>query len=92
MRYGSDFNTNGRSVQLDGEAYFEITRDSLKPFIVKSKRLDIKVLGTSFNVKAYGMDETTDVTLVSGKVNVSLRDEVAPCGRCDLDSKPETKL
>lgn len=58
LRYGSDFNTNGRSVQLDGEAYFEITRDSLKPFIVKSKRLDIKVLGTSFNVKAYGMDET----------------------------------
>lgn len=38
------------------------------------------------------MDETTDVTLVSGKVNVSLRDEVAHAGRCDLDSKPETKL
>lgn len=56
LRYGSDFNTNGRSVQLDGEAYFEITRDSLKPFIVKSKKLDIKVLGTRFNVKAYGND------------------------------------
>ena len=90
LRYGSDFNTNGRSVQLDGEAYFEITRDSLKPFIVKSKRLDIKVLGTSFNVKAYGMDETTDVTLVSGKVNVSLRDEVAHAG--DVTLTPNRKL
>ena len=90
LRYGSDFNTNGRSVQLDGEAYFEITRDSLKPFIVKSKRLDIKVLGTSVNVKAYGMDETTDVTLVSGKVNVSLRDEVAHAG--DVTLTPNRKL
>ena len=90
LRYGSDFNTNGRSVQLDGEAYFEITRDSLKPFIVKSKKLDIKVLGTRFNVKAYGMDEMTDVTLVSGKVNVSLRDEVAHAG--DVTLTPNRKL
>ena len=90
LRYGSDFNTSGRSVQLDGEAYFEITRDSLKPFIVKSKKLDIKVLGTSFNVKAYGMDEMTDVTLVSGKVNVSLRDEVAHAG--DVTLTPNRKL
>ena len=82
--------TSGRSVQLDGEAYFEITRDSLKPFIVKSKKLDIKVLGTSFNVKAYGMDEMTDVTLVSGKVNVSLRDEVAHAG--DVTLTPNRKL
>ena len=67
LRYGSDFNTNGRSVQLDGEAYFE-----------------------SFNVKAYGMDETTDVTLVSGKVNVSLRDEVAHAG--DVTLTPNRKL
>ena len=79
-----------RSVQLDGEAYFEITRDSLKPFIVKSKKLDIKVLGTRFNVKAYGMDEMTDVTLVSGKVNVSLRDEVAHAG--DVTLTPNRKL
>ncbi len=90
LRYGNDFNTDGRCVQLDGEAYFEVARDSLKPFVVKSKKLDIKVLGTSFNVKAYGKDEVTDVTLVSGKVNVSLRDEVAHAG--DVTLTPNRKL
>ncbi|MDD2952125.1 MAG: FecR domain-containing protein [Parabacteroides sp.] len=90
LRYGSDFNRDGRSVQLDGEAYFEVTRDSLKPFIVRSEKLDIKVLGTSFNVKAYGVDEMTDVTLVSGKVNVSLRDEVVHAG--DVTLTPNRKL
>lgn len=90
LRYGSDFNTDGRSVQLDGEAYFEVTRDSLKPFIVKSKKLDIEVIGTSFNVKAYGLDEMTDVTLISGKVNVSLRDDVVHAG--DVTLTPNRKL
>lgn len=90
LRYGRDFNTSGRSVRLDGEAYFEVTRDSLKPFVVKSEELDIKVLGTCFNVKAYGADEMTDVTLVSGRVNVSLRDEVAHTG--DVTLTPNRKL
>lgn len=84
LRYANNFNEDGRKVQLDGEAYFEVTPDSLKPFVVKSKRLDIKVLGTSFNVKAYGQDEITDVTLVEGKVNVSLRDNTSPTGEVTL--------
>lgn len=74
LKYATDFNKRNREIQLDGEAYFEVTRDSLKPFVVKSQKLAIKVLGTRFNVKAYQTDEVTDVTLVAGKVNVSMND------------------
>ena len=47
----------------------------MRPFVVKSGKLDIRVLGTCFNVKAYDNEETIDVALVSGKVNVHLDDD-----------------
>lgn len=84
LRYGNDFNERGREIQLDGEAYFEVTRDSLKPFVVKSRQLAIKVLGTRFNVKAYQADEVTDVTLVAGKVNVRMNDQAKHSGEVTL--------
>lgn len=74
LKYNMDFNKQAREVSLTGEAYFEVTKDSVRPFIVKSGKLDIKVLGTSFNVKAYENEETIDVALVSGKVNIHLTD------------------
>lgn len=70
LKYKSDFNQTDRRVELTGEAYFEIRKDTLKPFIVCSDKLDVRVLGTSFNVKAYKNEETIDVVLVSGKVDV----------------------
>ena len=90
LRYSGDFSDDNRRVQLDGEAYFEVTPDSLSPFLVQSKRLDIRVLGTSFNVKAYGADETTDVTLLTGRVNVSLRGEGG--GKHDVLLLPDKRL
>lgn len=74
LRYSLDFNKKNREVLLTGEAFFEVAKDSLHPFVVKSGKLDIKVLGTRFNVKAYDNEETIDVALVSGKVNVRLAD------------------
>lgn len=70
LRYSDNLSTNRREVMLEGEAYFEVTRDSLKPFIVKSGNLDVKVIGTSFNVKAYNDEETIDVVLLTGKIEV----------------------
>lgn len=61
-----------RKAMLDGEAYFEVTRDTLHPFIVQTKALSVKVLGTKFNVKAYSRDESENVSLLSGRVNVSV--------------------
>lgn len=72
LKYNMDFNKQNREVLLTGEAYFEVAKDSLCPFVVKSGNLNIKVLGTSFNVKAYENEETIDVALVTGKVNIYL--------------------
>lgn len=75
LRYSKDFNRKNREILLDGEAYFEVTRDTQKPFIVRSEALSVRVMGTSFNVKAYKEDHTIDVGLVSGKVNVCFQND-----------------
>lgn len=75
LKYNLNFNKQTREVSLAGEAYFEVAKDSLRPFVVKSGTLNVKVLGTSFNVKAYENEETIDVALVTGKVNISLTDD-----------------
>ncbi len=72
LKYHEDADLNIREIALEGEAYFEVATDSLKPFIVKTQGLDIKVLGTSFNVRSYMDNEEVDIVLVSGKVNISM--------------------
>ncbi|WP_114750430.1 FecR family protein [Pleomorphovibrio marinus] len=62
--------SQGREVKLRGEAFFEIAKDSLNPFVVKSGRLSTTALGTSFNVQAYEEDPAVKVTLATGKVSV----------------------
>lgn len=61
--------SDGRQVYLEGEAFFDVKKDSLRPFTVYSGRLATTALGTSFNINAYGSEEE-EVVLVSGKVNV----------------------
>lgn len=63
------FQGDSREVVLGGEAYFNVTK-SLVPFIVKTSEMDIKVLGTSFNVSVYEDDGTATATLISGSVEV----------------------
>lgn len=58
------------SLQLKGEAYFDIMKDSVRPFIIKTKTAEIKVLGTSFNVKEEPSANLTEVYVESGKVQV----------------------
>lgn len=69
LRYPSYFEGKDRNVELEGEAYFEVTKNE-KPFIVHTSNLDIKVLGTSFNISAYEEDSQVNATLVNGKVQV----------------------
>lgn len=64
-----------RQVFVKGEAYFEVTKDSLHPFIVNADQLNVKVLGTKFNVHAYGEDNTAEVVLVEGAVGLSTEKE-----------------
>ncbi len=65
------FNGDTREVELSGEAFFDIARDPEKPFIIKSGDLSIKVLGTSFNVRAYPEDNEISVAVAEGKVSLS---------------------
>lgn len=71
LSYPSQFSGRTRSVVLNGEAFFEVTENKNKPFIVNTDNdIKIKVLGTSFNVKSYPDDENVEAILVSGKVRV----------------------
>ena len=65
------FVENTREVTLTGEAFFEVAENQERPFIVHTDHLDIKVLGTSFNVKAYDTEEKIKVAVATGKVAVS---------------------
>jgi len=68
----SYFEASPREIYLEGEAYFEVAKDKKHPFIVSTKdKLNVKALGTSFNVKAYTKTDLTETILFTGKVEVS---------------------
>ncbi len=65
----ADFNDETRTVTLQGEAYFDVKRDETRPFVIKANGTEVRVLGTSFNVRAY--DKRVSVAVTSGKVQFS---------------------
>ena len=71
----ADFGQKDRRLQLDGEAYFDVVHNPSKPFIVETPRMDVKVLGTAFNVKAYQADDLFETSLIRGSVELSLKKE-----------------
>lgn len=83
LSYPDKFETESRTVILNGEAFFEVKKNQHRPFFVKTKDITIRVLGTKFNVKSYPDEITTETTLVSGKVEI-LRNS-------DLEQKNNTK-
>ncbi len=72
LQYPVVFSGDTREVYLEGEAYFEVRRDSSRPFIVHAGQQKVTVLGTSFGITCYGNEVNDYTTLVSGKVNVEL--------------------
>ena len=73
LRYPVVFMGEERKVEMEGEVYFEVAKNREKPFIVTVNGVDIRVLGTSFNVSAYQEEVVT--TLVEGKVQLKRGDE-----------------
>ena len=71
LSYGSRFNQKERVLSLDGEAYFEVTPDKDRPFIVETDELAVRALGTSFNVKSYEEEKDVSTVLMTGKVEVT---------------------
>lgn len=68
--YPAVFDRKKREIYVDGEAFLEVSRDENCPFIVKTKDLNVEVLGTSFNIMAYENDSIQNIVLVSGSVKV----------------------
>lgn len=64
------FEGNRREVHLDGEAYFEVTKNKNQPFIVSTRNIDVEVLGTKFNLSAYQSDNFSETVLLEGAVKV----------------------
>lgn len=77
IKYPTQFNGDQRVVELEGEAYFEVAKDKSKPFIVKSDKQTIEVLGTHFNVHAYNNEAAVKTTLLEGSVAVSSKNQKA---------------
>lgn len=71
ISYGSDFTTN-RKLNVQGEVYLDVQKDSIHPFVVRTNHLEVRVLGTAFNVTDYAKDSETSVVLVRGSVDVKV--------------------
>ncbi|MBX2843974.1 MAG: FecR domain-containing protein [Flammeovirgaceae bacterium] len=69
--FPSSFDANIREVYLEGEAFFDVSRDENRPFIIHTGKVKTTVLGTSFNIKAFPEDESVQVAVASGKVAVA---------------------
>ncbi|MDR2816037.1 MAG: DUF4974 domain-containing protein, partial [Proteiniphilum sp.] len=71
ITYDNTYNKKDRVVYLQGEAYFEVSKDQKRPFIVKMNEISVEALGTSFNVKAYPEDNYIVATLIEGSIRIS---------------------
>ncbi|WP_293713657.1 FecR domain-containing protein [uncultured Parabacteroides sp.] len=70
LSYNYQYSTRDRVVNLEGEAFFDVKKDTQYPFIVKAGEVDVKVHGTAFNVSAYADEENIMVALLRGKVSL----------------------
>jgi transmembrane sensor len=73
LEYAADFSGAAREVRLSGEAFFEVRKDPAHPFTVLSAESRTRVLGTSFNVRAYPAEDSVEVSVVTGKVAFASR-------------------
>ena len=71
LTYDSLYGSRLREVTLSGEAYFDVVRNPKKPFIIHTGRINIKVLGTIFNVKSYPGEKTVETSLIKGSIEVT---------------------
>ncbi len=70
LSYAGDFKSSAREVYLKGEGFFDVVKENNHPFIVHANSVDIKVLGTAFNLKSYAEDNRVEATLIRGLIQV----------------------
>jgi ferric-dicitrate binding protein FerR (iron transport regulator) len=74
MYYNNDYGIKIREVNLSGEAYFDVVKNAEKPFIIHAGKINIKVLGTAFNVNCYPEEKNTVTSLLRGSLEVTMKD------------------
>lgn len=72
ISYKNNFLGDIREVTLSGEAFFDVVKDKTRPFIIHTGSIDLKVLGTAFNVRSYPNEKTTETSLIRGSVEILL--------------------
>lgn len=72
ITYNENFQGSIREVELTGEAFFDVVRDETRPFIIHTSAIDVKVLGTAFNVRSYAEEKNTETSLIRGSVEITL--------------------
>ncbi|MBA4168089.1 MAG: FecR domain-containing protein, partial [Chitinophagaceae bacterium] len=72
LAYSNDFGKDSRRVKLYGEAFFDVKADPEHPFFVTTSTINIRVLGTRFNVRSYPLDKSTQTTLVHGRIELTV--------------------
>lgn len=87
MTYDKEYGVNLREINLTGEAYFDVIKDPKKPFIIHTGKINIKVLGTAFNVRCYPDEKNTETSLVRGSLEVTMKE-----GMEKIILKPNEKL
>lgn len=90
--FPSEFHAQTREVQLKGEAFFQVAKNQDKPFIVHTSLMDIRVLGTSFNVSSYAEDKIIHTTLIKGVVSIERKGSkqlIRPSERYVYDKETE---
>jgi len=100
IKYPGTFSKNQRDVYLEGEAFFEVSKNPHQPFVVHTTGISVKVLGTKFNVKAYPDEDNVETSLFEGKISLLMTNpwskemavkEVRP-GQSLLYSKADREL
>ena len=77
LTYDNNFSKNSRNVKLEGEAFFDVTKDEKKAFNVQMDEISVQVLGTKFNARNYKQEENEEVVLIQGSVKI-LGDGISP--------------
>ncbi|MDR1402864.1 MAG: FecR domain-containing protein [Tannerellaceae bacterium] len=81
----ADFNRRDRALTLEGEAYFDVTHNPEKPFIVTCEQISVRVLGTRFGIKTYGNEDHISIVLNAGKIRLTTPKET-------IEMKPDDRI
>lgn len=88
LSYDKSYGNGLREVSLSGEAFFDVVKNPALPFVIHTTSIDIKVLGTAFNVKSFPNEKNTETSLIRGSIEVTLKNT----SRGKIILKPNEKL